>query len=91
MDVPGPCFTMSFDKSATTTTSSTVSTGITDLPSATGMSPGTSLTGSASAALSEHDLVLSDVEVFPDHSNKDSGQEGELSDSEVIERIEELL
>ena len=34
--------------------------------------------------------VLSDVDPLPDWSDKDSGEEGELSDSEVAERNEEM-
>ena len=48
-----------------------------------GLAPCTGPTGSPSADLFQHDLVLSDVEVFPDHSDKDSREKGELSDSEV--------
>ena len=47
-------------------------------------------TTDASAVFSENGPVLSDVEVFPDHSDKDSGEEVELSDSEVTERNEEM-
>ena len=49
--------------------------------------------GSASFALDsfvQPDPALSDGDPIPDRSDKDSGEEGELSDSEVAERNEEM-
>ena len=45
-----------------------------------------------SVGVSQQEPILSDVEVdsFPNHSDKDSGEEGELSDSEVTEKNEEM-
>ena len=54
---------------------------------------GTGATASyTSASFSQLEPVLSDVEVdpIPDHSDKDSGEEGELSDSEVTKKNEEM-
>ena len=73
--------------------SSVSSTGTSDQPVLTG--PGSSSVTSTSAHLdsfSQQDPVLSDVDVDPsyDQSDKDSGEEGELSDSEVTEKNEEM-
>ena len=90
IDVPGPG-SKPLDKPS-------VSTSVTsDQPVPTGpdmsIISGTGATSSyTSASLSQQEPVLSDVEVdlFPDHSDKDSGEEGELSDSEVTEKNEEM-
>ena len=84
--------TISLDKPMTTTTS-TLSTGILDLHSFTGLSASsTSPTSSdsGSTAFSDLDLVLSDIEIFLDQSDKDSGEEGKLPDSEDAEKNEEI-
>ena len=79
MDVPGLGFTVSFDKSATTTTSK-LSTRMTDLPFTTGLNALCSL-------LLSLNMIRSCLmwKFFSDHSDKDFVEEGDLSDSEVTE------
>ena len=69
-------------------------TGTSDLPAHTGPSmsgvagSGTTSSDTTAASFSQQEPVLSDV--FPDQSDKDSGEEGELSDSEITEKNEEM-
>ena len=94
-DVPGPGFT-SLDTLPTTDSnpyfvSTASSTGASDQPVITG--PGaSSVTGTHLDSFSHQDPILSDADVDPSHdqSDRDSGEEGELSDSEVTEKNEEM-
>ena len=90
IDVPGPG-SKPLDKpsfSTSVTSDQPVPTGP-DMSSISGTGATSSYT---SASLSQQEPVLSDVEVdlFPDHSDKDSGEESELSVSEVTEKNEEM-
>ena len=51
---------------------------------------GTTSSDTTAASFSQQEPVLSDVDVFQDQSDKDSGEEGELSDSEITEKNEEM-
>ena len=59
-------------------------------PVITGPQHSSGSTSFAPDSFAQPDLALSDGEPLPDRSDKDSGEEGELSDSEVAERNEEM-
>ena len=103
MDVPG-LGGKNLGKSETVTSANLYaatgvsSTGTSDQPVHTGsnvssvVGAGTSSSDSTAIHISQQEPVLSDVDVelFPDQSDKDSGEEGELSDSEITEKNEEM-
>ena len=72
------------------TVSSVTSLGSSSQPVITGPQPSSGATSFAPDSFTQPDPALSDEEPLPDRSDKDSGEEGELSDSEVVERNEEM-
>ena len=65
-------------------------TSVTSQPVITGPQHSSGSTSFAPDSFTQLDPALSDGEPLPDRSDKDSGEEGELSDSEVVERNEEM-
>ena len=86
--VPGPGL-QDLEQPEETVTSVT-SLGSSSQPVITGTQPSSGSTSFAPDSFTQPDPALSDEEPLPDRSDKDSGEEGELSDSEVVERNEEM-
>ena len=85
--VPGPGL-QDLEQPEETVTSVT-SLGSSSQPVITGTQPSSGSTSFAPDSFTQPDPALSDEESLPDRSDKNSG-EGELSDSEVVERNEEM-
>ena len=98
MDVPGPGFKSLDSLSVTASDDPPVyfESTSTDKPVPTDSSS-SNVTGAGSSSFPSHsldqpELVLSDTDVdhSPEHSDKESGEEGKLSDTEILEKNEEM-
>ena len=89
--VPGPGL-QALEKPEQTVSSftSVTSLGSASQPVITGPQHSSGSASFAPDSFVQPDPALSDGEPIPDRSDKDSGEEGELSDSEVAERNEEM-
>ena len=89
--VPGPGLqTLEKPEETVSSVTSVTSLGSSSQPVITGPQPSSGSTSFAPDSFTQPDPALSDEEPLPDRSDKDSGEEGELSDSEVVERNEEM-
>ena len=89
--VPGPGLqTLEKPEETVSSFTSVTSLGSSSKPVITGPQHSSGSTSFAPDSFTQPDPPLSDGEPLLDRSDKDSGEEGELSDSEVVERNEEM-